>query len=110
MDKKVIYQKMANVLTTREIQVMSVLYGFESGNTETLREAGEHIGINPSRIRQIEIKALLRLKKSGCLHCRGEMPDIERGGPIRRVEHIGFCSSECEAKEIERQKLRETLR
>lgn len=50
-------------LSERERQVIDARYGFDGGEGLTLREIGEHIGLSRERVRQIERRALRKLKR-----------------------------------------------
>ena len=49
-------------LNEREQQVMVLRYGLEDGQTRTLEEVGQKFGVTRERIRQIESKALAKLR------------------------------------------------
>lgn len=49
-------------LTEREAKVLRMRFGFEGGEPVTLAETGEIMGVGPERIRQIEAKALRKLR------------------------------------------------
>lgn len=51
-------------LTERERQVLELRFGLKDGNTRTLEEVGRYFDVTRERIRQIEGKALQKLKKS----------------------------------------------
>ncbi len=51
-------------LSERERQVLELRYGLKDGRMKTLEEVGSHFGVTRERIRQIEGKALLKLKRS----------------------------------------------
>jgi len=51
-----------NTLTPREQMVMRLRYGMEDGKMRTLEEVGKIFGVTRERIRQIEQKALRKLK------------------------------------------------
>jgi RNA polymerase primary sigma factor len=58
-------QKVNDVLTTltpREARILRLRFGLENGRTYTLEEVGEKFGLTRERIRQIEGKALRRLR------------------------------------------------
>ncbi len=56
---------MEDVLTTRERQVIRMRYGFVDGNPKTLEEVGNYFKVTRERIRQIESKALAKLRAPG---------------------------------------------
>jgi RNA polymerase primary sigma factor len=51
-----------NSLTRRERRVLQLRYGLEDGRSRTLEEVGREFGVTRERIRQIETKALRKLR------------------------------------------------
>lgn len=51
-------------LDTREEQVIRIRFGFHDGVAKSLQETGEHFGITRERVRQIEARALLKLREA----------------------------------------------
>ena len=51
-------------LTEREAEVLKMRFGLGSGNEHTLEEVGQRFKVTRERIRQIEVKALRKLKNS----------------------------------------------
>ena len=49
-------------LTPREEKVLSLRFGLEDGNPKTLEEVGKEFNVTRERIRQIEAKALRKLR------------------------------------------------
>lgn len=61
-------RKSMRVLTDREKEVLNLRFGLEDGRTRTLEEVGNQFGITRERIRQIEAKALRKLRKPKYSH------------------------------------------
>jgi len=55
-------QEVLDSLTEKEKEVISLRYGLEDGETKTLEEVGKMFGVTRERIRQIEAKALRKLR------------------------------------------------
>ena len=53
-------------LTTREREVLMMRFGLEDGCQKTLEEVGRHFRVTRERIRQIEAKALKKLRNPRC--------------------------------------------
>ncbi len=51
-------------LAQREEQVLRIRYGFHDGIARSLQETGEHFGISRERVRQIESRALAKLRQA----------------------------------------------
>ena len=51
-------------LALREEKVLRMRYGLDDGKTHTLEEVGKEFGVTRERIRQIEFKAIKRLKQT----------------------------------------------
>jgi RNA polymerase sigma factor (sigma-70 family) len=51
-------------LSEREIQVIKMRFGIGGVDSMTLEQVGEHLGVTRERIRQIESKALAKLRRS----------------------------------------------
>ena len=51
-----------HTLTEREEKVLRLRFGLEDGKTRTLEEVGKQFDVTRERIRQIEAKALRRLR------------------------------------------------
>jgi len=54
-------------LTAREQKILGMRFGLDDGITHTLEEVGEAFGVTRERIRQIEAKALDRIREHGSL-------------------------------------------
>ena len=55
-------------LTTRERQVIELRYGFLDGKSHSLADIGRTLELSRERVRQIELKALQKLRQSGRSH------------------------------------------
>ncbi|MDA2925069.1 sigma-70 family RNA polymerase sigma factor, partial [Acidobacteria bacterium AH-259-L09] len=53
-------------LTPREEQIIRMRFGIEDGNEHTLQEVGQRFSVTRERIRQIEAKALRKLRDPSC--------------------------------------------
>ena len=54
--------KLLNTLTDREQRVLTLRFGLDDGRTRTLEEVGKEFNVTRERIRQIEAKALRKLR------------------------------------------------
>ena len=50
-------------LTPRERKILALRFGLEDGISKTLEEVGQEFGVTRERIRQIQVKALERIRK-----------------------------------------------
>ncbi len=57
-------EELLEELTDRERQVLELRFGLRDGRTRTLEEVGKYFDVTRERVRQIEGKALSKLKKS----------------------------------------------
>lgn len=55
--------EMLGYLSPREQKILRMRFGLEDGKTHTLEEVGQEFGVTRERIRQIEAKALAKLRK-----------------------------------------------
>jgi len=55
-------------LAPREQEILKMRFGLEDGVTHTLEEVGEKFGVTRERIRQIEAKALMKIREHGKAH------------------------------------------
>jgi RNA polymerase primary sigma factor len=56
-------QDILSVLTEREQKIVRMRFGLDSGKSHTLEEVGQEFAVTRERIRQIEAKALTKLRK-----------------------------------------------
>ena len=57
-------QEMLSTLTEKEQKILRLRYGLEDGNVHTLEETRQILGLTRERIRQLESRALEKLRKS----------------------------------------------
>ena len=71
-----------DTLNLRERRVLQLRFGLEDGRSRTLEEVGKEFGVTRERIRQIEAKALRKLRHpSRSKKLRG-FPGVVRGDPV----------------------------
>jgi len=56
-------EQVLNTLTPREERIIKMRFGLEDGTEHTLEEVGQNFGVTRERIRQIEAKALRKLRR-----------------------------------------------
>ena len=54
---------MLGILSDREQKILKMRFGLEDGKSHTLEEVGQEFSVTRERIRQIEAKALTKLRK-----------------------------------------------
>ena len=55
---------MMSVLGERERKIINMRYGLDGGRKYTFAEIGREFGITRERVRQLEAKAILKLRKT----------------------------------------------
>jgi len=63
--KHIIRQALSSVLNTREKSVVKLRFGIDGEKEHTLEEVGQEFQVTRERIRQIEVKAIKKLKRAG---------------------------------------------
>lgn len=63
-----LFKYMREFLTPREIEILRMRYGFDTDIPMTLEEIGKHFGMTRERIRQIEERALRKLRTKFMVH------------------------------------------
>lgn len=58
------FDKMMSVLGERERRIINMRYGFDGEKKSTFAEIGREFGITRERVRQLEAKAILKLRKT----------------------------------------------
>nr|AKC88765.1 sigma factor [Erodium foetidum] len=71
MMREYILDLMTNLLTPRQRQIIRLRYGLEDGRPNRLSEIGVKLGISRERARQLEIRALQRMRQ--CIESEGLM-------------------------------------
>lgn len=61
-----------DTLPEREAKIIRLRYGLDNGEPMTLQQVGEQMGVTRERIRQIEVKALKKLRNSKSLRTLNE--------------------------------------
>ena len=56
-------EEISNQLTPREKKILAMRFGLEDGIVHTLEEVGKEFGVTRERIRQIQVKALEKIRK-----------------------------------------------
>ncbi|HEU5302626.1 MAG TPA: sigma-70 family RNA polymerase sigma factor [Acidimicrobiia bacterium] len=59
-------QKLLGALAPREAKVLTLRFGLDRGEPRTLEEVGEHFDLTRERIRQIEARAMSKLRHPAC--------------------------------------------
>jgi RNA polymerase primary sigma factor len=58
------FDRLLRSLSEREEQIIRIRYGFTDGVSRTLAQTGEHFGITRERVRQIEARAIEKLRRA----------------------------------------------
>jgi RNA polymerase primary sigma factor len=62
---RAVVEQLLNELTPREAAVVRMRFGIDVGEARTLEEVGAQYELTRERVRQIEVKALRKLKSPG---------------------------------------------
>ena len=62
-------RNLLNVLNSKERQIIRLRFGIEDGKEKTLLEIGNMFGLSKERVRQLESRALYKLKR--CCNSQG---------------------------------------
>ena len=63
-DFRIHYEKMMRVLNERDRLIINMRYGFDGEKKHSFAEIGRHFGITRERARQLEAKAILKLRRT----------------------------------------------
>ena len=75
---KEMIEQVLNTLTPREERVLKMRFGLEDGTARTLEQIGQNFALTRERIRQIEHKALRKLRQPGRTRLLRDFLDDER--------------------------------
>jgi RNA polymerase primary sigma factor len=70
ISKRVVFEWLETKLEERERQIIKLRYGIDQPGPKTLEEVGAEFNLTRERIRQIEVKALNKLRKPSNEHYR----------------------------------------
>ena len=59
---RLVEKYMGDYLDPRELKVIKMRYGFETGTPMTLEAVGDYFGVTRERVRQVEMKAINKLR------------------------------------------------
>ena len=57
-------EMLGKILTLREKEIIALRFGFSSGDSMTLEQVGKNLNLARERVRQIELKALKKMRGS----------------------------------------------
>ena len=80
-----------STLTPREEKVLKLRFGIEDGRTRTLEEVGKEFDVTRERIRQIEAKALRKLRHPSRSKKLRDFPELRR----QDLPWKNFANTEC---------------
>lgn len=66
--KEIINNALSSVLNTREESIVRLRFGIDDEKEHTLEEVGHEFQVTRERIRQIEVKAIKKLKRAGRIY------------------------------------------
>lgn len=61
-NRSTIIDRFINTLTEKEQRIIRLRFGFEDGRPRTLEEIGQELGLSRERVRQIEARAIRKLR------------------------------------------------
>lgn len=80
--------KSLSALTERQLQVIRLRYGFENGIPVTLDEIGRKLNLTRERIRQIEEKALMHLRKNADIRALKDEVFVSKKSSITDTKNV----------------------
>ncbi|GBD39237.1 RNA polymerase sigma factor RpoD [bacterium HR37] len=66
--KQIIRNALSSVLSDREASILKLRFGIDSDKEHTLEEVGQEFNVTRERIRQIEVKAIKKLKRANRIY------------------------------------------
>ena len=86
-------EEVMKTLTPREAKVLRLRFGLDDGKARTLEEVGKEFDVTRERIRQIEAKALRKLRHpSRSKKLRDYMNEYKKTVPIGMVFYVSFLN------------------
>jgi RNA polymerase primary sigma factor len=93
-------EEMLEQLSPREQEILKLRYGLKDGHLHTLSEIGQLFGLSRERVRQIQARAMRKLRHPRRQEIFGRLDDLVLGSRPRLLHrrNPGFRSSLCSAK------------